>query len=155
LQLGTRKCARHLRNPLPVSGGRPPGKTEFNLAKSMNPQELLGRTVTNVFETEPTIIQDGIPGPASYFDIVLELDGSDLYELGAHQISKWTKHTTLIPVIQNDLGVLGKRITKVIQKDSEEYYDGSLTLLLENNISLEHQTTNGDQLHIDNFKGET
>ncbi len=126
----------------------------------MNPEEVVGRTITNIFETKPSIVQEGIPGPASYFYIVIELDGSDLYEFGAHEISNWTRDDNLIPfeksawAVQNDFNVIGKRITKVIQRDFEEYYDGSLTLLLENNIILEHQTTNGDQLFIDEFNGE-
>src|SRR5689334_12029836 len=101
----------------------------------MNPQEFIGRIVTNLFETDPSLVQDGIPGKSSYFYIVIELDGSDLYELGAHTISKWTRDDNLIPALQNDLGVIGKRITRVIQRDSEEYYDGSLILLLENNVT--------------------
>lgn len=126
----------------------------------MKTEELVGRTITNIFETKPSIVQDGIPGPASYFDIVIELDKSDLYEFGAHDISNWTKDDNLIPfekpawAIQNNFKVIGKRITKIIQRDSEEYYDGSLTLLLENNVILEHQTTNGDQLFIDEFNEE-
>jgi len=126
----------------------------------MKPEELIGRTITNIFETKPSIVQDGIPGPASYFDIVLELDGSDLYELGAHEISNWTNADTLVPfekpawAVQNNFNVVGEKIAKVIQRNPEEYYDGSLTLLLGNNIFLEHQTTNGDQLFIDEFKEE-
>lgn len=124
----------------------------------MNSEELIGRTLTNIFETKSPIVQDGIPGPASYFDIVIEVDDSELYELGAHDILKWTKNDKLIPYeksaweVQNDLNAIGKRITKVIQRDSDEYYDGSLTLLLENNLILEHQTTNGDQLFIDEYR---
>lgn len=121
----------------------------------MNPDKLIGRIITNIFETKPSIVQDGIPGPAAYFNIVIEVDGSDLYDLGAHEISIWTKNDDLIPfgkpawAAQNDLDVIGRRITKVIQKDSKEYYDGSLTLILDNNFILEHQTGNGDQLFID------
>ena len=126
----------------------------------MNPKAIIGRTITNIFETKPSIVQDGIPGPASYFDIIIELDGLDLYDLGAHKISIWTKNDNLIPfekpawAVQNNFNVVGEKIAKVIQRDPEEYYDGSLTLLLENNIFLEHQTTNGDQLFIDEFKEE-
>ena len=124
----------------------------------MKHQELVGRTITNIFETKSSIVHDGIPGPASYFDIVIELDKSDLYELGAHDISNWNKDDYLIPfeksawAIQNNFKVIGKRITKIIQRDSEEFYDGSLTLLLENSTILEHQTTNGYQLFIDEFE---
>lgn len=124
----------------------------------MNPQELIGRTLTNIFETKPSLVHDGIPGPASYFDIIIEIDGSDLFELGAHNILPWTKKDKLIPYkkaaweIQNNFSVLGKKVNKVIQRDSEEYYDGSLTLLLENNLLVEHQTTNGDQLFIDEYQ---
>lgn len=123
----------------------------------MNPQELIERTLTNIFETKPSLVQEGIPGPASYFCIVIEIDGSDLFELGAHEILDWTKKDKLLPYektaweIQNNFSVLGKKVTKVIQRDSEEYYDGSLTLLLENNLIVEHQTTNGDQLFIDEY----
>jgi len=124
----------------------------------MNPQELIGRTLTNIFETTPSVVQEGIPGPASYFDIVIEIDSSDLYELGAHEILNWTKNNKLIPfekpawAIQNNFNVIGKRVAKVIQREAEEYYDGSLTLILENNLILEHQTTNGDQLFIDEYE---
>ena len=111
--------------------------------------------MTNVFETEPSIVQDGIPGPASYFYIVVELDGADLYELGAHDISKWTKGDNLIRAIKNDPDIIGQRIVRVIQKDSEEYYDGSLILLLASNFVIEHVTTNGDQLQCGEFDDET
>lgn len=126
----------------------------------MNPKELVGRTITNIFETKPSFMQEGIPGPATYFYIVLELDGLDLIELGAHEISKWTKDDQLIPfekpvwAVQNDFTIIGKRITEAIQRDSEVYFDGSLTLLLENNLILEHQVSNGDQLFIDEFNEE-
>ncbi|TDP57379.1 hypothetical protein [Flavobacterium dankookense] len=126
----------------------------------MNPQELIGRTLTNIFETKPSLVQEGIPGPASYFDIVIEIDGSDLFELGAHEILDWTKKDKLTSYeksaweVQNNFNVIGKKVTKVIQRDSEEYYDGSLILLLENNLMIEHQTTNGDQLFINKYKAE-
>lgn len=120
----------------------------------INPQELVGRTVTNIFETKVYSVQDGIPGPASYFDIVVEIDRSDLYELGAHSISKWKKNENLIPAVQNDPDIIGQRITKVIQRDPEEYYDGSLILLLESNFVIEHVTTNGDQLQFGEFDDE-
>lgn len=126
----------------------------------MKPEEIIGRTITNIFETRPSIVHEGIPGPASYFDIVIELDGSDLYSLGAHEISVWTKDDDLVPfvkpawAVRNDFDVIGRKITRVIQKDSKECYDGSLTLLLDNNIILEHQTANGDQLFIDEFEEE-
>ncbi len=126
----------------------------------MNPQELIGRTLTNIFETKPLLVQEGLSGPASYFYIVIEIDGSDLYELGAHKILDWKEKGELIPYeksaweIQNNFIVIGKKVTKVIQQDPDEYYDGSLTLLLENNLILEHQTTNGDQLFIDKYVEE-
>lgn len=126
----------------------------------MNPQELIGRTVSNIFETEPSVDHEGIPGPASYFHIVIELDHNERYELGAHGISVWTKSDHLKSfenppwVEENNYVVIGKEITKVIQRDSEEYYDCSLTLVLENNLILEHQTSNGDQLFIGEFNEE-
>ena len=121
----------------------------------MNPQELIGRTLTNIYETTPSLVQEGIPGLASYFHIVIEVDGSDLFELGAHEILDWAKKDKLIPYekssweIQNNFNVIGEKITKVIQRDSKEYYYGSLTLLLENNLIVEHLTSNGDELFID------
>ncbi len=126
----------------------------------MNPDELIGRTITKIFETKPSIIQEGIPGPASYFHIVIELDDSNLYELGAHKISKWTSNEYLMSYepsnleVRNNFQVIGKRISKVIQRDSEVHYDGSLTLLMENNIIVEHQAGNGDQLFINEFNEE-
>lgn len=126
----------------------------------MNAQELIGRTLTNTFETKPSLVLDGIPGPASYFYVVIEIDGSDLFELGAHEILPWAKKDNLISYeksgweVQNNFIVIGKKVVKVIQRDSEEYYDGSLTLLLENNLILEHQTTNGDQLFIGQYESE-
>lgn len=126
----------------------------------MNPELLLGRTITNIFETKPIIVQDGIPGPAHYFHIVIEIDRTDLFELGAHEILLWKKKDKLIPYekssweVQNNLNVIGKFITGFIQKDSEEYYDCSLTLLLNNDIIIEHQTTNGDQLYINEFRDD-
>lgn len=127
----------------------------------MNPEKLVGRTITNIFETKPSILQEGLLGTASFFTIILEIDGSELYELGAHGISTWTRDDHLIPFdkpawsIQNEFNVIGEKIKTIIQRDSAEYYDGSLTLVLENNIILEHQTTNGDQLFIDTFNEET
>lgn len=119
-----------------------------NQTIKMKPKELIGRTISNIFETDPSIDQEGIPGSASYFFIVLELDKSELYELGAHSTSIWTRSDNLKPfenpswAEQNNYVVLGKKITKVIQRDSEEYYDGSLTLVLENDLIVEHQTSN-------------
>jgi hypothetical protein len=126
----------------------------------MNPKDIVGRTITNIFQTKSSAAQDGIPGQALYFNMIIELDGFDLYDLGAHEISIWTKRDQLVPfempawAVQKDFKVIGRIISKVIQRDPEEFYDGSLTLLLENNIILEHQTTNGDQLFIDQFKGK-
>jgi hypothetical protein len=124
----------------------------------MNPEKLVGRTITNILETIPSDVQEGIPGPASFFYIVIELDGADLFELGAHGISGWTKKDKLVPfekpawAVQNQFNVIGKKITRVIQRDPKEYYDGSLTLLLEGNLIIEHQTSNGDQLVISTFR---
>lgn len=120
----------------------------------MNPQELIGRTVTNIFETEPSLVQDGIPGLASFFYIVIELDGCDVYELGAHEVYNWTKTNTLM-AIKNDPDIIGQKIVRVIQKDFEENYDGSLILVLESNFTIEHVTTNGDQLCFSKFEEET
>lgn len=123
----------------------------------MNLEELAGRTITNIFETKPSIIEDQMLGLASYFCIVIEIDNSELLELGAHKILNWTRDDLLLPfekpawAVQNNFEVIGKKITRVIQRDPKEYYDGSLTLLLDNNIIIEHQTTNGDQLFIDKF----
>ncbi len=125
----------------------------------MNPQELIGRTLTNIFETKPSSVIESIPGPASFFYIVIEIDCSNLYELGAHEVLDWTKKDRLIPyekptwAIQNKYNVIGKKITRVIQRNYEDYYyDGSLSLLFENNLILEHQTTNGDQLFIGKYE---
>ena len=124
----------------------------------MNAQELIGRTLTNILQTVPSIVQEGIPGPASYFYIVIEIDGSTLYELGAHEISNWTKKDKLISYeksaweIQNNFDVIGKKVAIIIQRDSEDFYDGSLTLVMESNLILEHQTTNGDQLIIAEYR---
>jgi len=125
-----------------------------------NNEEFIGRTITNIFETKNSLVQDGIPGPASFFHIVIELDSSELYELGDHNISNWTKNDKLFPYeksaweIQNNFTAVGQKISKLIQRDSEEYYDGSLTILLENNVIIEHQTTNGDQLFIGEYNIE-
>jgi hypothetical protein len=102
----------------------------------MSPEKLVGRTITNIF------------------------DNSELYELGAHQISNWTRNDKLIAfkkpawAVQNKFDVIGKKIVRVIQKDPKEYYAGSITLLLDNNIIMEHLTSNGDELHIDEFYEE-
>lgn len=123
----------------------------------MDYSALIGRTITNVFETETYSEQDGIPGAASYFDIIIELDHSELFELGAHEINPWNKQVAVNSFkrssweIENDINIIGKKIVKVIHRDSEEYYDGSLTLLLENNLIMEHQTTNGDLLFIHEY----
>ena len=114
--------------------------------------------MTNIFETKVSHVQEGFPGPASYFEIVIEIDNSDLFELGAHSIKNWTKKDVLFPYerssweVQNNFIVLGKKVTKVIQRDSEEYWDGSLTLIMENNLIVEHQTANGDQLFIGEYE---
>ena len=123
-------------------------------------KELVNRVVSNIFETNPILEQEGIPGPASYFYIVIELDNTELFELGIHDIKKWTRKEKLIPfekppwAEQNNYTVIGQKIKKVIERDPEEYYDGSLSVLLENGIYFEHQSTNGDQLFIDLFNEE-
>lgn len=123
-------------------------------------RSIIGRVVTNIYETESEVVQDGIPGPASFFYIVVELDNSELLELGAHRITKWTKSIKLIPfenppwAEQNNYTVVGQKIKKVIERDPEEYYDGSITVLLENGIYFEHQCCNGDQLFIDEYSEE-
>lgn len=125
----------------------------------MNMEELTGRTITNIFVTRRSSSLEGIPGTASFFCIVLEINNTNLYEIGAHEIFPWVKEDELIPYkktawqVENDLDVVGKKIARVIKRDANEYYDGSLTLVMDNNVSVEHQVTNGDQLFIDMFKG--
>ena len=93
-------------------------------------------------------------GRPGYFSIVIELEGGAKYELGPHDISEWNSPEKLIrtkPTFreeQQKLTYKDQLIKEILRGDPEVDYDGSLILVLENGVTLEHQTTNGDQLYI-------
>lgn len=123
-------------------------------------RNIVGRKLTNIFETEQSELQEGIPGPAVFFQIVIELDNQELFELGVHQISKWKQSNKLFKYKnspwekENNFNFLNLKIAKVLHRNPEENHEGSLTIILENNVMIEHQCGNGDQLFIDKYSDD-
>lgn len=91
---------------------------------------------------------------AQYFQIILKLEDNTLIELGVHQLKDWTSNEALRKIegtswaLENGLDYKNKTIKEIIERDPDEFFDGSLTLVLENDVILEHLSTNGDQLFI-------
>ena len=125
----------------------------------MNDAHIIGKKIIEIYETETSKGEDlfGL-GFAHYFSIVIEFEDKTRFELGVHDITPWQSNERMTPskgsswAEEHNLQYKGKKIKKIIRRDPQEYYDGSLTLVLENDILLEHQCCNGDQLFIDKFK---
>jgi|SRR5688572_9218517 len=116
---------------------------------------LIGRKIIEIYETIHTYGEDLLGlGQPHYFQIVLELEDKTKFELGLHEIKEWNSEENLIPskgtswAIQNNLKYKNQIIKRIIERDSNEYFEGSLTIVLDNNVILEHQCSNGNQLFI-------
>jgi hypothetical protein len=122
----------------------------------MKAEEIIGKKIKEVYETDPSFSEDvlglGIP---HYFTIVIELEDNTKFELGVHEIKPWDSRDKLNVstgsawALDRMLEYKNHVICQIIQRDPEEYVDGSLTLVLENNVIIEHQCSNGSQLFID------
>ena len=122
----------------------------------MEVEFIIGKKIKEIYETKPSSGESFFGyGKASYFKIVVALEDGNKFELGPHNILPCNSTERLfrsegtVWASQNNLEYKNQTIVSVIKRDAEEYYDGSLTLVLENNIILQHQCCNGDQLFID------
>ena len=59
------------------------------MTKAVPDINIIGKELTGIYESKNQITQPGIPGPASFFKIVIELNSTEHYELGAHEIYEW------------------------------------------------------------------
>lgn len=124
----------------------------------MSEKEILGKRLLEIYETKH-IIEDGfLDSRAAYFDIFIEVEDKGMLELGMHEVKKKTDYPALFPsrgtlwATENKIEYKNQRIQQIILRDPNEYFDGSLTLVLENNVTIEHLGTNGDELCIDRLK---
>jgi hypothetical protein len=127
--------------------------------QDMTDEEILGKKIKEVYETKASIDDDILGlGKPQYFSIVIELADDTRFELGVHDIRIWDSPEKLIPskgtnwADEHKLEYKDKRIARIIRKDPGENFDGSLTIVLDNNVLIEHQCANGDQLFIDYFE---
>ena len=121
----------------------------------MKEETIIGKMIHEIYETDPSFGEGFLEsGRSHYFSIVIELKDETKFELGVHEIKEWNSKENLIRsegtywALENKLEYRNQIIKTIIHRDPNEDYDGSLTLILENNVILEHQSTNGDQLFI-------
>jgi hypothetical protein len=120
----------------------------------MTREDLIGKKLIEVYETVPSSEEGMFDTKAQYFQIILKLEDNTLIELGVHQLKDWTSNEALRKIegtswaLENGLDYKNKTIKEIIERDPDEFFDGSLTLVLENDVILEHLSTNGDQLFI-------
>ena len=123
-------------------------------------KNIIGKTIVDIYETKATTKPGFFDTVASYFQIVMELDNGLKYEITPHQILLWDKEIKLIRTEgtswskENGLIFKMQKIIKVIKHDCDEYYDGSLSLVLSNNITIANLSTNGNELYIDTYHEE-
>lgn len=120
----------------------------------MTNEEIVGKRILEIYETNSSYEDGFLDSRAHYFKTIIELDNKILFELALHEIGAWNSDKDLIAskgttwAFENKLEYKNQLIKAVIKRDSNVYYDGSLTLVLANNVIIEHQGTNGDQLFI-------
>ena len=120
----------------------------------MTKENIIGKKIIEIYETEPTSEEGLFDTTAHYFQIIIKLEDNSLIELGAHQLKAWTTDKALRQIertpweLEDGLEYKNKVIRDIVERDPEEFFGGSLTLILENDVTLEHQSTNGDQLFI-------
>lgn len=128
----------------------------------VNEGVIKGKKIREIYETKSLSGEDilGLGRPL-YFSIIVELEDDTIFELGAHDLLPWNFHEEITPskgsswADGQNLVYKGQKIIKIIRRDKDEDVDGSLTLILENGVLIEHQTCNGDQLFIDWYKSDS
>src|SRR5688572_1590646 len=107
----------------------------------MTDEVILGKKIKEIYETKPSIGDDFLGlGRPHYFSIVIELEDKTRFELGVHRIQAWDSDEVLLPsegtiwADEHKLEYKDKQIARVIRRDANENPDGSLTIVLDNNI---------------------
>jgi hypothetical protein len=128
------------------------------MTKTVTDSNIIGKVLTGIYESRNQSSQSGILGTASFFSIVIELNGVEHYELGAHGIVEWDYREEMVLcensnwAEQNNIEVIGQKIKSILKKDEDDTELNTLSLLLENGAFVEHEIGNGDQLFIGDYK---
>lgn len=118
---------------------------------------LIGKTLVNLFNTNPIKGEDIIDMPTSYFSIVFEIETGEKFKLGYNQIMAWNKEEELFIYEisryerENNIQYINQKIKEFIHKNKRENPCGSLCVLLENNTMLEFTCHIGDGLFIGKY----
>ena len=128
------------------------------MTKTVPDNNIIGKMLTGIYESKKQTTRPGIPGQASYFNIVIELNGMEHYVLGAHEIFEWDYKEDMVLcenshwAKQNKIVVIGQKIKSILKKDFNGTESNTMSVLFENGAFIEHEIDNGDQLFIGQFE---